>query len=241
MGTCLNLLGEANVFIPTAALLALVLLVWVQLHVHGGGERDVNWFCGVAWAYLAILFALIAVAIFVHGNTSACAKGFLVLAFFMTVTNIVIVFVLKFARFRSRFEHFSSKKPHMKSCKESCEKPPVESLLGECGWSRLCGLIWLATLAGLLLISFSLVGVWCRCCLCIGIGLVFLVFIKVLIIVICTNCKSLKKCRLCTCFRWVCWKICHCCIRLRRGWWKNGEGVDENGGKCGEQEQGRDD
>jgi hypothetical protein len=138
---CFNLLGQPEVFIPTAALLALVLLVWVQLHVHGKEkeeERDVNWFCGVAWAYLAILSALTAVALFIC-EISTCARGFLILAFFMTGINIIIVFVLNIANIaRLRFEDFPSK------------KPPAKSLLGECGKNKLCGLFWLATLAGLI-------------------------------------------------------------------------------------------
>jgi hypothetical protein len=150
MDGCLNSLNDPVVFIPTAALLALVLMVLTQLHA-GGRANNVNLVCGRAWIYLALLSALIAVAFFVHDNTSACAKGFLILSFFMTGIEIFILFLLNIARFRSRFEHSSG------------EEPPVESLLGECGWSRFCGLIWLAMLAGLLLISLSLVGIWfCR-------------------------------------------------------------------------------
>ena len=164
--SCLNLLERPDVFIPTAALLALVLLVWVELHVLGGGERNarvhvncgrggrnfnvhvhdgregrnINWFCGVAWAYLGILSALTAVALFINNPTSACAKGFLILSFFMTGINIFILFLRNIAPLLWR--GFS-------------REPFRESLLGEFGRSRLCGLLWLATLFGLVLISFS--------------------------------------------------------------------------------------
>ncbi len=190
---CLNSLEKDIVFIPIAALLALVLLVWVQLHVRGGREeRNVNWYCGVAWAYLAILFALFAVALFVLDNASACAKGFLILAFFMTGMNIFVLFVLNIFQLR------------IFSGGECPENPPVTSFVGGCSCRKSFSLIWLATLAGLILISFSLVGVCCRCCLCVGIALVAAAVLTVVVIVCCRvwrECIWPKCCRLCTWIR----------------------------------------
>jgi hypothetical protein len=162
---CLNLLDKAEVFIPTAALLALVLLVWTQLQVWGQEregerqeregerqeregerrERNFNPICGRAWAYLAILFALTAVALFIC-NISAYDKGFLVLAFLMTVVIILITFGLIIADFVW-----------------DLYRGGTVGLLGRFGQSRFCGLIWLSFFIGLLLFSFALVGVWfCR-------------------------------------------------------------------------------
>jgi hypothetical protein len=184
MDACLNLLGQPVVFIPIAALLALILLVWAQLHMRGGGKRSVNWTCGVTWAFLALLSALIAVAIFVPSNTSDCAKGFLMLAFFMAVVNVVIIVVLEIA---DLFWDLSSR--------------PNHSLLAESAGNQCWAFVWLALLFGLGFISFSVANeltclLW-NLLFWIGVVLVFLVFLNVFIVVLCINCKSFKKCRLC--------------------------------------------
>jgi hypothetical protein len=164
MDACLNLLNRPEVFIPTAALLALVLLVWVQLHIHGKGPRSVNWICGVAWAYLAILSALTAVALFIHNPTSTCAKGFLILAFFMTGINIITLFVLNVA-----------------DLLWGLSRMPNKSLFGESAKSKCWGLAWLATFFGLLLVSLSLVDI-CPC-LWTGIALVLSAVLAIFVIV----------------------------------------------------------
>jgi hypothetical protein len=101
MNRCLNLLEKPEVFLPAAALLALVLLVWAQLSVpreRKDLDRDFNLVCGFVWTYLAILFALVAVAIFINDKTNDYAKGFLILSFFMAVTNLLIGIVTTFIK-----------------------------------------------------------------------------------------------------------------------------------------------
>jgi len=159
MGTCLNLLGETFVFIPTVALLALVLLNWLQFHLRGREEgRNVNWVCGVSWAFLALLFALTAVALFIC-EMSTCAKGFLILAFFMTGINIAFIFGQNIVRL---FGDLS-------------EESFGQSLFGECGKSKWWILFWVFLLIGLGFISFSLVNKLCSPFLWAGVGLIVIV------------------------------------------------------------------
>jgi len=130
---CLNLLGEPEVFIPAATLLALVLLVWAQLYASGGSEtKNVHWVMGLFWTYLAMFFALAAVAaLFFRDNW---AKGFLILSFFMTVVNILV------ALLKSGSLIFI---------------PSGKSLVGRSAENKYWVLAWLALLFGLGFISFS--------------------------------------------------------------------------------------
>jgi hypothetical protein len=218
MGSCLNVLNEPEHFLLAATLIALVLLVWAQLGApkdKGVLDRDMNLWFGILWTYAALFVVLIALALFIYNNTCDCAKGFLILSFLMTIANILMVLGLNFIKI-------------------VFHKPSGESLTGVCIssglWAKGWILFWLFLLAGLVFISFSLVGVWfCRflqitiVCWSLQLSWQFILGLVLvgmaLLVGICFGFKK-RKCRLCTWFR--------------RGWWKNGEGVDENGGKCGE-------
>jgi hypothetical protein len=91
MGTCLNVLEDTQGFLLVATLIVLVSLVRVQLYASGRGRRqdeNVNWVAGLVWTYLALSFALVAVALFVC-EKSACDKGFLIWSFLMTGVSIL--------------------------------------------------------------------------------------------------------------------------------------------------------
>ena len=145
MGNCLNILNEPTVFVSTAALIVIVLLVWAQLQAGGRtSDQDkragnINWVCGFAWTYLAILFALIAVAIFVYDKTCQLSKGFLMLAFLMTCINISISLALSIA---------------------DIFKPSGECLEGKSSRKKIWSVGWLAGLVGLGFISFPLAYCW---------------------------------------------------------------------------------
>ena len=97
MGNCFNILEKPEVFVAITALIAIVLLVWAQLYARGAKNLDKNFnlWCGILWTYAALLFALIAVGVLVlYGKENDWAKGFLILSFLMTVTNILIVVVM---------------------------------------------------------------------------------------------------------------------------------------------------
>jgi hypothetical protein len=92
--SCLNSLNNPVVFIPTAALIVLVLLVWVSFRPGAkDSEPNINFTLSNIWTYVAILFALVATAIFIFTNTCSWAKFFLILSFLMTLLNIFIWFV----------------------------------------------------------------------------------------------------------------------------------------------------
>jgi len=141
---CLNLLNRPEVFIPTAALIVLVLLVWAQLYASGRASnqpKNFNWIAGLVWTYLAMLFALVAVALFVIGGGAAsCARGFLVLSFLVTIFNILIAIGLNIIK-------IVFKKP----LDEPLTRAPINSGLWGEGWL----LYWGFLLIGLGFISFS--------------------------------------------------------------------------------------
>ena len=199
MDGCLNSLEKDVVFIPIAALLALVLLVWVQLHVHGKVPGSVNWVCGVSWAYLAILFALIAVALFICNPTSTCAKGFLILAFFMTGMNVAFLFGQNIVRL---FGDLS-------------EESFGQSLFGECGRSKWWILFWAFLLIGLGFVSFYVVGLLGCCFLWAGMALVSSAVLTAIVVI---GCRIWRE------YIWpklkdICSKCCPCtCVRSLRAW-----------------------
>ena len=149
MNACLDGLENPTVFVSTAALIVIVLLVWAQLQAGGRTndrnkrDRNVNYVCGFAWTYLAILFALIAVAIFVYDKTCPWGKGFLILSFLMTCINIFISLAQSIARIF---------------------KPSGECLGEKSSREKIWSVGWLAGLVGLALISFSLAyrSEWCN-------------------------------------------------------------------------------
>ena len=98
MGTCLNVLNDPEHFLLAATLIVLVLLVWAQLYASGRvskQDKNVNWRMGLFWTYLAMFFALVAVAT-LFLNSVNVAKGFLILSLLMAVVNIVIALLQNF-------------------------------------------------------------------------------------------------------------------------------------------------
>jgi hypothetical protein len=147
MGNCLNFLAEPSVFITTATLLVIVLLVWAQLYARGEArkqERNVNWIIGLAWTYGAMLFALTAVAALPFNVN--LAKGFLVLSFLMTVFSILS------AVFRTLMLIFVPEGSIVDTGNTCCEKIK---------WS----ICWALLLVGLGILSFGFVShCCCKCC-----------------------------------------------------------------------------
>jgi hypothetical protein len=149
MANCLNILDNAVVFLAAASLIVIVLLVWAQLYGRHGNileqARNVNWITGLVWTYAAMLFALIAVGIFVPAKSLnndgyiSLAKGFLTLAFLMTGVNMAIAILVNGAAIF---------KPSIASS---------ESLVGNA--ERKCWVIpWVLCWVGLGFISFYLAG-----------------------------------------------------------------------------------
>jgi hypothetical protein len=195
MGICLNVLESPEVFLLAATLLALVLLVWAQLYASGQASKqpkNVHWVMGLFWTYLAMFFALAAVAA-LSLNANVCAKGFLVLSFLMTAVNILLALLLSFTLIW---------------------RPPEESLVGKSAQNKCWVFAWLALLFGLALISFSVVGklgglssCWFR----LGVVLAGVTILFVVGMILKNFCCCIRRC--CTSLRWECWKV-------RRKWKK---------------------
>lgn len=165
MGNCLNVLDTPEVFILVATLLVLVLLVWAQLSKPKENkdlDKDFNLVCGFAWTYLAIFFALIAVALFIC-EINTCANGFLVLSFLMTIVNVLIAVVTI---------------PMKVILNIISNRRPSESLTKlDKWWEKTIWLIifWIFLLVGSGFISFTLVnklGCLYSPCFCTGVALV---------------------------------------------------------------------
>ncbi len=177
MDKCLNILDRPEVFIPVAALIVIVLLVWAQLSARGKTEdlyKDVNLVLGFVWTYFAIFIALIAVAVFILTNGSLDGinpwpKFLLVLSFLMTMANVIVSFGLTLYRLLG---------------KDSFIRSPTEGLNEEEKHSvkRDFTIYWISVLVGLVLVSLSVVRVvgavdLSKCFLWVGIGLCLTFFI----------------------------------------------------------------
>ena len=100
MDTCMNVLYRSDIFLPSTALIVVILLVWAQLQASGArvgsNKADEDKFTlhlGSAWIYLAILFALVAFALVAVQELYKCAIGFLGLSFLMMAASVGLAFV----------------------------------------------------------------------------------------------------------------------------------------------------
>jgi len=143
---CLNILRESVIFLPSTALIVIILLVWAQLQAgtprFSGNKlaEDKRYtftlLLGSAFIYVAILSALVAFALHVFRRED-CAIGFFGLAFLIAVSHIFIAIVRTFIMIKN---------PKYKG---------VEAEPGSCKRKKL----WIATsigVAGLGILSFSL-------------------------------------------------------------------------------------
>lgn len=170
----LNVLDNQQGFLLVATLIVIVLLVRAQLYARGEArkqDKDVNGVMGFVWIYLAILFALAAVAALFF-NVTACAKGFLILSFLMTVVSILAALLKRGSLIFI---------------------PRWKSLVGESTERKWWVLVWLALLIGLGFISFHLAGCLGCCFLGAGEALVLSVFVVVTIFIICAIRASKKN------------------------------------------------
>lgn len=176
MDNCLNFLAEPDVFITTATLLVIVLLVRVQLYSSGKAreqDKNVNWIIGLAWTYGAMLSALIAVVLFFASDIN-WAKGFLALSFLMTVASILM------AVFRTLMLIFVPEGSIVDTGDTCCEKIK---------WS----VCWALLLSGLVIISFDVVFSRIFFCGWFGVGLVAIAIVYMGRRFILARCSKKKK------------------------------------------------
>jgi hypothetical protein len=83
----MNVLYRPEIFLPSTALIVVILLVWAQLTKWGQDRGEFTLYLGFFWIYLAIFFALIAFGLHVL-ECKRYAIGFLGLAFLMAVVHV---------------------------------------------------------------------------------------------------------------------------------------------------------
>ncbi len=177
MAFCMNVLKDPVIFLPSTALIAIILLVWAQLSAGGKERKSFTLYLGFAWIHWAIFFSLLAFGLHVF-KSYEYAIGFLGLAFLMAIAHVLfsaLRILLPLKRYRPA-----------EACIQDEDLVQVDSRCKK--WSLLLAMAF-AT-AGLSFMSFYMVGLLGRCFLWAGIGLVFLVSIEVLILIICANKKN---------------------------------------------------
>jgi len=196
MNVCMNVLYDSQAFLPSAALIVAILVMWAQWSARIKPVKDSEYLCGkqkarkeatqvlgLMWILVAILFALAAFALHVLGYKEF-ANAFLSWSVLMTFVSVLLSLVIKLWQYIK-------------------EKAEGESLIGELKGHRKCLVSFATILAivGLGLLSFSaalMFGSPLNPWFWVGVGLVVIAAIFVIVLI---------RERLWTCIRWVRWVL----------------------------------